>query len=108
MPGHVDTDAVRTAAKAVLDRRVDAVVKIAEAHQTLLDKREEAAAAEREHATLWAAGLREGWTEAELKSMKLVPPSRNARGRPSARRATRAGGANSGTPASAVEATGAE
>ena len=108
MPTHVDTDAVRTAAKAVLDRRVDAVVKIAEAHQTLLDKREEVAAAEREHASRWAAGLREGWTEAELKSMKLIPPGRNARGRPSGRRATRLGSASGAASASAAEHGAAE
>jgi hypothetical protein len=108
MPAHVDTDAVRTAAKAIFDKRVDAVVKIAEAHQTLLDKREEVAAAEREHASRWAAGLREGWTEAELKGMKLVPPARNARGRPSGRRAARADNANGAAPAPAVEPAAAE
>jgi len=108
MPTHVDTDAVRTAAKAIFDKRVDAVVTIAEAHQTLLDKREAVAAAEREHASRWAAGLREGWTEAELKNMKLVPPGRNARGRPSGRRATRLSSTNGAAPTPPAEHGAAE
>ena len=61
----------------------------------MLDKQEQAAAAEREHAALWAAGVREGWTEAELKGMNLVPPGRKAPGRPPrARRVGRGAGAN--------------
>jgi hypothetical protein len=102
MPTHVDTEAVKRAAKALLDNRVELVVQIAEAQQTMLDKQEEAAAAEREHAALWAAGVREGWTEAQLKGMNLVPPGRKAPGRPArARRAGRAASANGAATAPA-------
>ena len=74
MPTHVDTDAVKRSAREILDKRVDAALRIAQGHQERLDKQEAAAAAERDYAALWAAGLREGWTEAELKAMDLIPP----------------------------------
>lgn len=92
MPTQVNTDAVKAAAKAIFDKRVDAVVQIAQAHQNKLDADAAAAAAEREHTAAWAAGLREGWTEAELKGMDLVPPGRKAPGRPARKRAARASG----------------
>jgi len=84
MPTQVNTDAVKAAAKAIFDKRVEAVVQIAQAHQNKLDADAAAAAAEREHAAAWAAGLREGWTEAELKGMDLVPPGRKGPGAPGA------------------------
>ena len=105
MPTHVDTEAVKRAAKAMLDNRVELVVQIAQAHQTMLDKQEDAAAAEREHAALWAAGVREGWTEAELKGMNLVAPGRKAPGRPP--RARRARGASANGAATAPPTVGA-
>lgn len=114
MRTQVNTDAVKAAAKAIFDKRVQAVVQIAQAHQNKLDADAAAAAAEREHAAAWAAGLREGWTEAELKGMNLVPPGRKAPGRPARKRAARAGGTNGaprgGAPVSAgagQEAAGA-
>lgn len=66
-----DTEAVKRAAKAMLDNRVELVVQIAQAHQTMLDKQEEAAA-EREHAALWAAGVREA---AEPRLLERLPPA---------------------------------
>jgi hypothetical protein len=86
MPTPVDTDAVRSAAKAIFDKRIEAVVAIAQAHQNKLDKQAEADSAERAHAAAWTAGLREGWTEEELKSMGLVTPARKTPGRPKSRR----------------------
>ena len=106
MPTQVNTDAVKAAAKAIFDKRVEAVVQIAQAHQNKLDADAAAAAAEREHAAAWAAGLREGWTEAELKGMNLVPPGRKAPGRPARKRAARSNSANGAAP-SADAAVGA-
>ncbi len=94
MPTQVNTDAVKAAAKAIFDKRVEAVVQIAQAHQNKLDADVAAAAAEREHAAAWAAGLREGWTQAELKGMNLVPPGRKAPGRPARKRAARTSAAS--------------
>ena len=101
MPTQVNTDAVKAAAKAIFDKRVEAVVQIAQAHQNKLDADAAAAAAEREHAAAWAAGLREGWTEAELKGMDLVPPGRKGPGRPARKRAARASGASAANGAAA-------
>lgn len=98
MPTEVNTDAVKAAAKAIFDKRVEAVVQIAQAHQNKLDADAAATAAEREHAAAWAAGLREGWTEAELKGMNLVPPGRKAPGRPARKRAARSSAANGAAP----------
>jgi hypothetical protein len=95
MPTHADAEAVRRAAKAIFDKRVDAVVRIAEAHADMLAKQQEAAAAEREHAATWAAALREGWTEAELKGMDLIPPGRKPPGRPARRRTSHPASADS-------------
>ena len=101
MPTQVNTDAVKAAAKAIFDKRVEAVVQIAQAHQNKLDADAAAAAAEREHAAAWAAGLREGWTEAELKGMDLVPPGRKGPGRPARKRAARASGTGAANGAAA-------
>jgi hypothetical protein len=98
MPTQVNTDAVKAAAKAIFDKRVDAVVQIAQAHQNKLDADAAAADAERTHAAAWAAGLREGWTEAELKGMDLVPPGRKAPGRPPRKRPPRTSTGNGATP----------
>jgi len=98
MPTQVNTDAVKAAAKAIFDKRVDVVVQIAQAHQHKLDADAAAADAERAHAAVWAAGLREGWTEAELKGMDLVPPGRKGPGRPARKRSARASAGNGATP----------
>ena len=102
MPTEVNTDAVKAAAKAIFDKRVEAVVQIAQAHQNKLDADAAATAAEREHAAAWAAGLREGWTEAELKGMNLVPPGRKAPGRPARARRARGASANGAATAPAT------
>lgn len=101
MPTQVNTDAVKAAAKAIFDKRVEAVVQIAQAHQNKLDADAAATAAEREHAAAWAAGLREGWTEAELRGMDLVPPGRKGPGRPARKRPTRASTASAANGAAA-------
>jgi len=109
MPTHVDTDAVKRSAREILDKRVDAALRIAQGHQERLDKQEAAAAAERDYAALWAAGLREGWTEAELKAMDLIPPGRKAAGRPTRPRGGRAASANgAGAPTPAAAAGGGD
>ena len=102
MPTEVNTDAVKAAAKAIFDKRVEAVVQIAQAHQNKLDAEAAAVAAEREHAAAWSVGLREGWTEAELKGMNLVPPGRKGPGRPARKRAARASGASAANGAAAT------
>lgn len=103
MPTHVDTEAVKRAAKAIFDKRVDAVVQIAQGHQTMLTKQQEAAAAERAYTALWAAGVREGWTEAELKGMDLIPPGRKTPGRPARRRTGHAASANGAAQTAPLE-----
>lgn len=102
MPTQVNTDAVKAAAKAIFDKRVEAVVQIAQAHQNKLDADAAAVAAEREHAAAWAAGLREGWTEAELKGMDLVAPGRKGPGRPARKRPARASAASAANGAAAA------
>jgi hypothetical protein len=82
MTADLSTEQVETAARALLDSRIQAVRELATTRQTRNDKREELAAAERADTAAYAAALRAGWTTDELRKVGLDEPERRAPGRP--------------------------
>ncbi|MFC5382152.1 hypothetical protein [Aquipuribacter nitratireducens] len=86
----VDTAHVEKAARALLDEKVAAVRLLAQARQRRLDASAALAGAEREDAGAWAAALRAGWTEDELKRVGLDVPKVRLPGRPRTRAAASA------------------
>lgn len=79
---------VETAARALLDKRIDAVRALATARQLRNDKRAELADTERADTAAYAAAQRAGWTTEELKQVGLDEPTRRSPGRPRRARTT--------------------
>jgi hypothetical protein len=82
MTAGLSTDQVETAARALLDSRIQAVRELAITRQTRNDKREQLAAAERADTAAYTAALRAGWTTEELRKVGLDEPERRGPGRP--------------------------
>lgn len=82
----MDTDSIRQAAAAKLDadrnERINAVTELAESARALSQARQELAAAEQQHAQLYRASLRLGWTESDIKGFGIDAPAKSAGGRP--------------------------
>ena len=68
--------------------------ELAKAQVAVDHAREALGEAEANHAAVYAAATRAGWSDAELKKMGLTTPNRRAPGRP---RRTRPGGARPAT-----------
>lgn len=84
----IDTTAVETAARALLDDKIQAVRDLAHARQARTDKQAELDQAERADAAAWAAAERAGWTPDELRRLGLDTPTRKTPGRPRRPRTT--------------------
>lgn len=82
----MNTDSIRQAAAAKLDadrnERINAVTELAESARTLSQARQELASAEQQHAQLYRASLRLGWTESDIKGFGIDAPAKSAGGRP--------------------------
>ena len=87
MTTNLTTQAVESAARALLDDRIEAVRALAIARQAVAEKRGELDAVERADAAAYAAAQRAGWSTEELRKVGLDEPARKAPGRP--RRAPR-------------------
>lgn len=70
------------AARALQEQKLAAVQKLVTSRGYIADVREQLAAAERQDATAYQEAVRAGWSEAELKQVGIVPPVRQAPGRP--------------------------
>jgi len=92
MPTPVDHQAVEQRARALLEDRIVAVRTLATARQHQLDTharvREELDSADRADAAAYAAALRAGWTDDELKNVGFDAPTRKTPGRPRRTRTT--------------------
>lgn len=64
---NVNSEAIETKARSLLDKRVAAVRAVVAAQQLVVD-------AEAEHRDAWRAATRAGWTDAELKDVGLTKP----------------------------------
>jgi hypothetical protein len=82
MPDALDTQAIEHTARELLDTRITAVRELAKAQVAVDHARAALGAAEANHATVYAAATRAGWSDAELKRMGLATPKRRAPGRP--------------------------
>lgn len=78
----VHPDQVESAARALLDERMDSIRALTHTHQQVLDHRAALSEAERAHATAHAHALRGGWTQEELKKLGFAETVRKAPGRP--------------------------
>ena len=74
--------AAETAARKVLDSRVAAVRTLAETRANLTRARTALAEAERADTATWAATIRAGWSDSELRRVGFEPPTRRGPGRP--------------------------
>jgi hypothetical protein len=84
-------DDAAAAARQVLDTRIEVVRRLATDRATVERMRDELAEAEQADAASFAACVRAGWTEAELKGIGFDPPKRRPPGRPRrARQASKA------------------
>src|SRR4051794_9567753 len=82
MPDALDTHAIEHTARQLLDARIIAVRELATAQVAVDHARDALATAETNHATVYAAATRAGWSDSELKHVGLVAPSRRTLGRP--------------------------
>lgn len=73
--------AAEAAARKVLDHRVAAVRNLAETRAALGRAREALVDAEKADTATWAATLRAGWTDADLRKVGFEPPTRHRRPR---------------------------
>jgi len=76
------TAAAETAARKVLDTRIAAIRTLAETRANLTRARTALADAEKTDTATWAATLRAGWSDAELRRVGFEPPTRRGPGRP--------------------------
>lgn len=74
--------ATEAAARKVLDHRVAAVRTLAETRAALNCARQALAEAEKADTATWAATLRAGWIDADLRRVGFDPPTRRGPGRP--------------------------
>lgn len=74
--------AAETAARKVLDSRIAAVRTLAETRAALTRARQVLADAEKADTATWAATLRAGWSDAELRRVGFEAPTRRGPGRP--------------------------
>jgi hypothetical protein len=74
--------AAEAAARKVLDSRVSAVRTLAETRAALTRARLALVEAEKADTATWAATLRAGWTDADLRRVGFEPPTRRGPGRP--------------------------
>jgi hypothetical protein len=77
----LDMHQTESAARALLDSRIESVRALVTARQRVADLRDQIANAEREDARLYAAALRDGWSSDELKKLGLSEPDRKPRPR---------------------------
>jgi hypothetical protein len=68
--------AAEVAARKVLDHRVAAVRTLAETRAVLGLARQALADAEKADTATWAATLRAGWTDTDLRKVGFEPPTR--------------------------------
>jgi len=80
--------AAETAARKVLDSRIAAGRALAETRAALGRARAALADAEKTDTATWAATLRAGWSDAELRRVGFEPPTRRGPGRPRTTTAT--------------------
>jgi hypothetical protein len=105
MSDALDTQAIEDTARQLLDARINAVRELAKAQVAVDHVRESLGEAEANHATVYTAATRAGWSDAELKQMGLRAPNRRTPGRP---RRPRAGGVRASlTSASETPSTSA-
>jgi hypothetical protein len=102
MPDALDTQAIEDTARQLLDARITAVRELAKAQVAVDHVRESLGEAEANHATVYTAATRAGWSDAELKQIGLRAPERRTPGRP---RRTRSGVAQSSPPAASEAAS---
>ncbi|WP_460744189.1 hypothetical protein, partial [Nesterenkonia halophila] len=105
-PPSID-EAVERAQKAQ-EERVNAVRHLAEAQQTLEDRREEVkrllTEAEAEELQAWNDAVKAGWSETELRKIGFSDPSKKRR---STKKTSRSGSKRTGTARSTSAADGA-
>jgi len=82
--------AAEAAARRVLDSRVTAVRALAETRAALTRARAALTEAEKADTATWAATLRAGWSDADLRRVGFEPPTRRGPGRPRTTAATAA------------------
>jgi len=74
--------AAEAAARKVLDSRIAAVRTLAETRAALTRARAALTEAEKADTATWAATLRAGWSDADLRRVGFEPPTRRGPGRP--------------------------
>lgn len=74
--------AAETAGRKVLDSRIAAIRALAETRAALTRARAALTEAEKADTAIWAATLRAGWSDAELRRVGFEPPTRRGPGRP--------------------------
>jgi hypothetical protein len=77
----LDMHQTESAARALLDSRIESVRALVTARQRVDELRAQIAGAEREDARLYSAALRAGWSADELKKLGLSEADRKARPR---------------------------
>ena len=105
MSDALDTQAIEHTARQLLDARINAVRELAKAQVAVDHVLESLGEVEANHATIYTAATRTGWSDAELKQMGLRTPTRRTPGRP--RRPRAGGGSGSRKAASEVPSASA-
>src|SRR3954454_10401450 len=98
-----DTTAIEHTARQLLDARIAAVRELAKAQVARDRARDALGTAETDHASVYAAATRVGWSDSELKQIGLTAPARRSPGRP---RRARVSASQTTTPPGAGSAGG--
>src|SRR4051794_5744984 len=98
MPEALDTTTIEHTARQLLNARISAVRELAKAQVAVDHARDALAAAETDHASVYAAATRAGWSDTELKHIGLTAPARRTAGRPRAGTSRDSASLAAGTP----------
>jgi len=99
MPADLGIDEAVSRARDLLDPRLAPIRELAAARAARNNARRAADDAETTDAQAYAAAVRAGWTDAELRAVGFDAPTKRTPGRPRKQTSTRTGGTGPGTPA---------
>ena len=108
MPVDVDPDEALDRARRLLDPRLEPIRQLAAARAARNEARKVAEKAETTDARAYAAAVKAGWTEAELRSVGFDAPSKRLPGRPAGGRSNGQATPDAANGAEDVNAGGGE
>ncbi len=81
MSDDLNLEAIESKAKVLLDSRIETVRELVRTRQEIADAKTALAAAERRDRTAYRAAIAGGWSESELRKLKLGDPNQRAKKR---------------------------